>query len=73
MFRFETLAVAVGHEGFEGVTLITIEDAIDGIVARYILNLASTEFVFLCQCFGGILREGRDHLMPDMHACLQGT
>ena len=52
---FEAFAVAVCHEAFEGVALITIEDAIDGIVARDILDLASAEFVFLSQSLGVIL------------------
>ena len=70
LFCFEALVVAVGHETFDVAGLVAIEDAVDGVVAGYILNLTSAEIISFCEGFDVCLRQCRYHLMPDVHTSL---
>ena len=55
---------------FDVAGLVAIEDAVDGVVAGYILNLTSAEIISFCEGFDVCLRQCRYHLMPDVHTSL---
>lgn len=49
IFLLQALAIAVFHELFQRCRRIAVQDAVDGIVSRDVLNLATAEVVLLGQ------------------------
>lgn len=71
-FGIDILSFAIGLDIIEPFVTIAVEDAVDGVFPRDVLDLSSTELVVFCERHRLGVAEFGNHLVPDVLACLDG-